>query len=473
MESYSDFKKYFNKNFWKCFREVTLDFNENPEKEEMLSNVYDEISKWIYAPSIPKKYLYDDKWFSVTRSIPIFEVKDYCVYYYCIRKIEHLVAINRTENTFGWWSLGGQVRALEEVEINARKESYDEHENMMAERYDVSISEYSFNPKAWRQAYWEFNEKIKATYLESSYPYVLEFDISNFYDCVRLDLLELWIREIADSSLTEIINLLFYFLNNWNRNISSYNKKNVWIPQDALADCSRLLANFYLQKYDNYVYNLCSIYWCRYLRFSDDQLIFWSHINKLHFLMFLISKKIVDFGLNINQKKVTYRSTGKFMEYRWFQLFDMLNGQEKNPDAVVEVVDAYFWLSAEQLKNMKTGWAHFLRKVAFADLSNLSDENKRKMIEQLLEIDFLKRASIDLFKRIYLILEDHKDDLVEILREASVISFHNIFHHRILIFFKDIGVEFSDIEKRINDLDVLELENGYSDTFVLEEEWFL
>lgn len=110
--------------------------------------------------------------------------------------------------------------------------------------------------------------------LEISHFETVEMDISNFYDCIRLDLLETWINEVSDGSSKEIINLLFHFLNYWNKKVNLSNKQTVGIPQDALSDCSRILANFYLQRYDSYMYEVCSRYNCRYFRYADDQIIF-------------------------------------------------------------------------------------------------------------------------------------------------------------------------------------------------------
>lgn len=45
MDEYSDFKKYFNKNFWKCFKDLSFAFDEisESEKEAILKELYSDI----------------------------------------------------------------------------------------------------------------------------------------------------------------------------------------------------------------------------------------------------------------------------------------------------------------------------------------------------------------------------------------------------------------------------------------------
>ncbi|HXN88851.1 MAG TPA: hypothetical protein VN890_05815 [Methylocella sp.] len=107
---------------------------------------------------------------------------------------------------------------------------------------------YSFNPQAWTRAFGEFNSLLFSQLDQGNYSHVLQFDLSNFYDSVRLDTLERWIREEADSEKGWVITLLFYLLNQWNRRKTGLHPQAVGLPQDALADCSRILANYYLQK---------------------------------------------------------------------------------------------------------------------------------------------------------------------------------------------------------------------------------
>ena len=129
-----------------------------------------------------------------------------------------------------------------------------------------------------------------ATAKAQNYKYVAELDIANYYDSIRLDILEMRIRELVNKEYADIISLLFHFLNYWNRNTNLYNKQTVGIPQDAMGDCSRILANFYLQPYDKVVYDLCKEKKCKYLRYADDQFLFSETEKRLKILIFQISR---------------------------------------------------------------------------------------------------------------------------------------------------------------------------------------
>jgi len=75
---------------------------------------------------------------------------------------------------------------------------------------------------------------------------------------------------VADKRKTFEVNLLFYFLCNWNRGYLNYERQSMGIPQDEVGDCSRILGNFYLQEYDNYLYKLTKKENSAYLRYADD-----------------------------------------------------------------------------------------------------------------------------------------------------------------------------------------------------------
>lgn len=460
MQDYEEFKKYFNRNFWKAFSQSFLIFSEiiNDQKEEILDCLYKQIQNRKYYPSTPKTYLYRDKGGCITRSIPVFEIKDYCLYYYCIKRLEKKIALNRTENTFGGWTLGGAVRKSEDEEIENRTQQHQSFEEMIADIYGVSISEYSFNPKAWSKVYGDFNSKLYATSQESNYKYVVEFDISNFYDCIRLDLLEIWIREISEKENSEEVSLLFHFLNYWNRKINAYNKQTVGIPQDAMGDCSRILANFYLQEYDKYIFDLCRKNNCRYFRYSDDQFIFGETKEKLEYLIFLASKNLSCYGLNINQKKISYRTTDELIIHRSFEIFDKVREEKsKNKECVEEFLDCFFQIKEESsTEDLQNRGLPLLNKAIFCNIKEISIEKKYKIIGYLLEDKFLRQAKFDQLKRLYELIEDkdQKKEMVDKLQKLSASTFHNAFHYEVLKFFKSIKQEASFVLTRIKELEI-------------------
>jgi hypothetical protein len=102
--SLADFKKYFNSNFWRVFKEKVLFYSINElsakQKKEIIEKLYFDIKNKNYYPSNPKNILYKEKEKGVPRIIPVFEIQDYCLYYFCIKQLEDRIALDRTPNTF-------------------------------------------------------------------------------------------------------------------------------------------------------------------------------------------------------------------------------------------------------------------------------------------------------------------------------------------------------------------------------------
>ena len=243
--NWEQFNKWFNGDFWRAFRNRTFPIHVpgKIDREPTVRRVYESIISARYAASIPEAEIVMNKGHGVARTIPVFCIEDYIVFYFCIKELEDVLCGNRTENTFGGWTLGGRMRKLEDDDV-----AFDS---------GFSSARYSFNPRAWTAAFGEFNSLLFAQLDTGEYTHVFQFDLSNFYDCVRLDILERWIREESTASKGWVIALLFFFLNQWNRKNTGLHPQAVGIPQDALADCSRILANFYLQKYDKFAANVC------------------------------------------------------------------------------------------------------------------------------------------------------------------------------------------------------------------------
>lgn len=109
---------------------------------------------------------------------------------------------------------------------------------------------------------------------------ILKLDIANFYDNINLSLLEKKLLVSVPVEKLEFINMLMYFLKNWNLKNDKYHLKSVGIPQNEFGDQSRLLANFYLQNYDKMVKRICDISNATYIRYADDQIIILRKIEK-------------------------------------------------------------------------------------------------------------------------------------------------------------------------------------------------
>jgi len=457
------FKAYFSNNgdFWRAFKnkEVFLDLPKNAtEKKDLVAQVFDSIRNKTYYPSTPIMHLTRNKGNGVSRVIPVFSIKDYCVYYYCIKVFEEKIAYNRVPNTFGGWTLGGVIRESEESEMAVKQIESNNLEDLVADFYDVSLNEYSFNPLAWIRAYGDMNAKLYATAKSNSYKYVAELDVANFYDSIRLDILELRIREIADKQNQEEISLLFHFLNYWNRRANLYNRQVVGLPQDAMADCSRILANFYLQSYDEKVYELCIKEGAVYFRYADDQFIFADSKEKLKFIIFKISQDLNYFSLNINQKKVSIRTTEELISHRSFEIFDILAEQETrdNRDSVEHFVDRMLDVLNEGEGDALKGKGNPLlsRALFCSALRDIEPTKKDALIKYYFDESYLENVKSKHFGKIYdLLSEGEKKLFIQKLENLSEKLFHNAFHYEVISFFDNLNLNTDKIKKRIKDIE--------------------
>jgi uncharacterized protein YfkK (UPF0435 family) len=457
MDSLIDFKKYFNRNFWNAFsnKNIFIDSPSTPKnKDKFIVETYNEIVQKAYYPSLPQLYLDINKGKGVTRIIPVFSLKDYCIYYYCIKKLESKLAFNRVNNTFGGWTLGGLFRKSEKDEMEKRKKDFDKFEEFMSELNGISVTQYSFNPQAWAKAYGDLNAKLYATSKERKYKFVVELDISNFYDSIRLDILEHRVREVFDEKFSDTISLLFLFLNYWNRKINSNNRQIVGIPQDALGDCSRILANFYLQPYDHFVSETCKKMGGKYLRYSDDQFIFSNNQNDLEQMVYLISKKLNSMGLFVNQKKVRFFSTAELTEYRSFNLFDLLKTKKDRNDKVKveKFVDKYLdLLDNNHLVNLKNDGKPLLTRALFSPAIKKIDAGKKNMIvKSLLDENYLAACKSKHLELIYNLLSNREKKVFIIrLKKLTEKFMHNSFHYEVLDFFDKNQIKNRTIKWRL------------------------
>lgn len=455
--SLSEFKKYFNSNFWKAFKEKVLFYGKEElsleRKRQIVEKLYYDIIKKNYYPSIPKHTLYKEKEYGVPRIIPVFEIQDYCLYYFCIKRLEEKIAGNRTRNTFWGWSLGWKIREYEEFETNEQEEKIHEFEDEMMNYYDVSVSEYSFNPRAWSRAYGDFNWKLRSTIQTNNFLYCVEFDIANFYDCINLNLLEIWIRELWDESESEIISILFHFLLYWNRNNNFYNKNTVWLPQDALADCSRILANFYLQKYDQFIYEKC---WenFSYFRYADDQFIFWNNEDELREMIFNASICLNKYWLSINPKKIKFWKTEDLYQNRSFELFDMVSHENLSEENIKRFVSECVSLyKANKQSDLKKQWVSLLNKAILLDLNSISIWDKNYLKWLFLDQEYLKQAKTYQFEKLYQLLSDsEKKEFLFNLHEIAKKYRYNQFHYSVLQFMEDLNIDSDEFKQIIHDL---------------------
>ena len=424
---WEDFNRWFNRDFWKAFQNRAFPIelpNTQKEKDAIVRAAFEAVKSARYVPSIPEAEIVMDKGYGVARTKPVFCINDYIVYYFCIKELEDVISGNRTDNTFGGWSLGGRLRKMENIDVEFETGFYS--------------ARYSFNPRAWQEAFGEFNSLLFAQLEAGAYTHVLQFDLSNFYDCVRLDILERWIREDSPPDRGWIIALLFYFLNQWNRRNTGLYPQGVGIPQDVLADCSRLLANYYLQKYDKFAAKICAEVGANYFRYADDQMILFKSDNRIEELMLLLTRKLDRYGLRVNQKKVDQWTVNELEEHRCrnIQAIFAEKGDNKNPKLVRKFVDAYFMLSDDQLNNAWNKGLPLLNRLLWANIESLPQSLLNKLLTRYTSQTYVLQATNDKLSRVHKLNITRKKpiDLAKRLTDLGNTTFHNSFHYEVLAF---------------------------------------
>jgi hypothetical protein len=426
-----EFKRWFNKGFWKAFESKGFPIyipKTREDRAELIKNVHSSIFSARYSASIPEAEFIMNKGYGVARTVPIFCIEDYCVYYFCIKELEDVLCKKRTPNTFGGWSLGGEFRRKEHREIECEASDY---------------GRYSFNPLAWVQAFGEFNSILFAQLDKEHYSHILQFDLSNFYDSVRLDILERWIREESPQEKGWVITLLFYLLNNWNRRNTGLHPQSVGIPQDALADCSRILANYYLHLYDDFAYTICSKIGAQYFRYSDDQMILLNDKSKVDILLLLLTRKLDRFNLRVNQKKVQIWTSDQLKLHRYREIHEILpcKDSKNNPELVKQFVNAYLSIPVTDLEKSWNSGTPLLNKLLWLNFELMQESQANEIFHRLISERFILMADHKKLKRIYELNQLRKKPInfIQFLIDLGDSTVHNSFHYAVLAFSSSIN----------------------------------
>jgi hypothetical protein len=382
------FLEFFNTKFWTKLNESIVPFTDKPvDKNEFLDKLHSQVNDFTYTPSHPRYYIHINKHNGVTRFVPTFNRKDYCVYYLTIKLLEHEVAVNRVEGTFGGWTLGNPIRLKEEQEI-------------------IELDYVPFNTineLSWTQE-WRSFQNIARKYNDSgSYGYYINLDIANFYDTVNLAILERKIRHVIPKTKQEVVTLLFHFLQNWNKKIEGYNFKTVGLPQDEIGDCSRILANFYLQDFDFTMKEICDKYDSKFIRFADDQIIFTHNKKIARLILFEASKELFKINLNVNSSKVKeFQSKAEFEKYWAFEIFYLLSDTE-NQEMINNGVEQYFSLldSGAMFKDSSV-----LKRILTVNFKLIDPKYRHRLLSGFYDQDFLSGLNLWYFKRIRAAVEN-------------------------------------------------------------------
>ncbi|WP_340104890.1 RNA-directed DNA polymerase [Rhodohalobacter sp. 8-1] len=454
MKSFDEFIEIFQSRFWRKLKETIVPFEEIPKgkaKKKFLKDFYENLQEKNYQPKSPREYIVFDKHNLVSRIVPTFEIQDYVVYFYCVKALEPFIAEteDRIPGTFGGWTLSNGLRDGEKDEITELESQY-----LNSAPYG---SDTSYNPLAWRR-HWQQFQKLAYDYAnQTDFGYALKFDIANFYDCINLNLLEEKIRTATTGAdHYEDVSLLFHFLRQWNKPLEGYFPKTVGIPQDEIQDCSRILANFYLRVFDNEMYKSCRKKKSKYLRYSDDMILFCPSKKEALSLIFYASKELHKIGLNINSSKVdTFENREKFNEYWAFEIFELLEDENiKDKKTLNEAVALYFEKYQESPKRVS-----ILRRLLAADFEVLNKKNRSLLKNEYVNKEFLSNCDYRMMKKIYNKMnEESANHMVSLLTKLTFELNYNSFHYNYRKFReKVLKIDELDIEKMFIESKIEEL----------------
>lgn len=461
MESYEEFRSQFTNNksgkFWQTItKNSSVPLTEIPKKEDLLKKLYEEIVSSSYKPSDPRAYIMINKGFSIARTLPVFAPKDICYYYYYTKKIEPLISGNRIPGTFGGWSLNGIVRKAEELEKSHTVSSLREYEMPdgsfvgldESEEYSVPAS---FNPKAWMAEWKDYNKTLYTMSRGDVYDSIAELDIANFYDNINVDVLEEKLK-ISGVDPDDIARLL-YFLKNWGGYTNTAKTSHKGIPQDEVADCSRLIANYYLQDFDEEMYALCQEYGAKYFRYADDQIIMARSQKDLHEIIAKASLKILRHGLCFNHAKSKLMTKTEFEEHFSFDWFIEHSEKTTVDEETFQKELSYYKDNTKRLRN--NGISVFLRLLGLSSVG-ISKGSVESLYEGIVNLGFLTSPKLKVWhlKRLFDLMDDNgQARLCADLDEYSETQLHNSYHYTLLGFYKTIGRDTGKTQKRIKVLE--------------------
>lgn len=428
-----EFSNFFSSSLYdKIVKESTIKINRKVNKEEyknIILRLYDELNNYEYKTEVIDEKLFTYKTNNVARIIPILSIKDELLYYFVCKMLEDEIAINRTENTYGGWRIGNKIKIEEDAEIEYVYKSY--------------------NPTLWNKNWKEFqNILFNQIQTLDEDDIILKLDIANFYDNINLSLLEKKLLVSVPAEKLEFINMLMYFLRNWNLKNDKYHLKSVGIPQNEFGDQSRLLANFYLQNYDKIVKQICDISNAIYIRYADDQIVIVKNIEKLNNIMYVISRELNCLGLNLNASKVKKYNKETIQILYGIPIFKLID-EQKYDEAVDKFFDFYNRKDVDF--NYTSSLKRFLN-IGF-DKFNMSNRNKLKSI--ITEYQFIRESNEYYMKKIYNnLLKEERKDFIDLIYKISEETTYNSFHYNAINFLQKIDAKdnIDEIISRIQEI---------------------
>lgn len=352
------------------------------ERLQLVNQLYQEIESGAYFPSVPRDYVTLNKHKGITRICPQFSYRDTCVYYFCIRQLTEIIASGHVEGTFGGWRGSVPQRKNERDEQLGDVQRISE--SLLLQDYETNSL---FDPTSWVKEWGEFQRVIFAKSQQRVFNHYVKFDIANFYDSVNLDKIERSLRHTAGSDLMPVIDLLFVLLRHWNRRQEGYSSKTVGIPQNSSEDdCSRILANYYLQPYDREMRELSSKHNFEYVRYSDDQIIMLEDSSMADQILHNASIFLHELGLNLNSSKVIEFTSREDFSYYWcFDVFGHLSNKQDHDG--IKYGASYFRCKAESHDDRPWRYETILKRLVSTGVGILEGEDREFVVREALKAE--------------------------------------------------------------------------------------
>lgn len=380
-----------DKRFWnhickdRTFTDI-IDFDDI-DRVEFLKEVAISIIKGTFHFA-PPLYFYAPKSVGVLRKIKSYELAATCIYYFCIKSIqdELIEEIKNIDNVFGGFRMTDDLKLTPQKIINLKtgvNEEFKDYEgkpqNKDQKNHEIENSKidedrpedeikeetesvddiliepdesYAIVPGilskyAYRKEWSDYQNLAKKLH-EDNYDFYIHVDIAHFYNDINLNILEKIIRSTVHKK-DKIIDLLFFFLTNSDRNEDGFDRTTVSIPQEDVGEMSRLLANFYLTPLDKEMSELKESEQLKesnivYTRYADDMWIAYNGSKDLAYhIIQKVSLNLNDLKLHVNEKKLSILNNTEFGQYWKFDVWAELKENIEDLNYLVDLKNRLYY----------------------------------------------------------------------------------------------------------------------------------
>ncbi len=330
------------------------------ELESNLSYLIKSIKSNNYSPNKPIIHK-TAKSKGINRPTGVLDINDALVYRFCISQIEdELLSKTRQRNIRG----GIKISKI----ISSEEDEY----------YEKWFEDWSKHQENLRKA---LNNK----------PFLVTTDIASYFENISILILKDSIRSDV-SGKAELLNLLFYFLENiTNRDGYEVNTNNGLLQESI--DASRLLAYYFLRSHDENMKNFCSQNKAEYYRFVDDMSVTVESEVMGRKALKAITESLRKLNLMSSVEKTEIVSAEKAKQELFFEEHDSLNPLQEEiiknihlglPITRQELKVRKILLKLEKTKKFYKNWHKILKR--FYTISSIGgfDLFSEKILEQII-----------------------------------------------------------------------------------------